>query len=510
MNSNDIEQAGFSPQPIAPDAEYILETNDIRKSFGGIEALKGISIKVKRGEVHAIVGENGAGKSTLIKILTGAITPTSGTITFEHKEYAQLTPESSAQIGITAIYQDFNLIPFLSVAENIFFGVEKTKGAFCDFKRMRRETIELFEEIGLDVDPAKKVKELGIAQQQMVEIAKAVSKRAKFIIMDEPTAPLTDNETQALHVIIKKLRSQGVTIIYISHRLEEIFEIADRVSVFRDGEYIKTVYVTETDRDKLIADMVGRELGEEYPPRTAPIGEVILEAKNFTNSRLHNVSLKLRKGEILGIGGLMGAGRTEFARALFGADKIESGELIVNGEPVSITNPREAFNKKIALLPEDRKGQGVILSLPIRDNITLPILDEVCHVGFVDYGKERKLCEEKKEELAIKLSSIMQPVKSLSGGNQQKVVLAKLLSTQSDILIVDEPTRGIDVGAKQEIYKLLRELTEQGKSIIMITSEMSELIGLSDRIIVMRKGEVAKELLPEEFSQKTIMNYASL
>lgn len=491
-------------------SEYILETKDIVKQFGGIKALDGISIKVKTGEVHAIVGENGAGKSTLIKVLTGAHEPTSGTVIFDGKEYTSFTPEESAELGIAAIYQELNLIPYLSIAENMFFGREISNGPFCDYKKMQEETKKHFYDIGLEVDPRMQVKNLGIAQQQMVEIVKVVSKKAKLIIMDEPTAPLTDNETKELYEIIRELKSRGVTIIYISHRLEEIFEVCDRVTVFRDGKYVSTNNVSEMTRDKLITAMVGRELGEDYPKRTTEIGEACLEVKNLNNKKLHDVSITLHKNEILGLGGLMGAGRTEFARAVFGADPIDSGTIIANGKEVVIKNPEAAFKNKIAMLPEDRKGQGVFLKLPIKNNITISILDKLSRLGFVNKKKEDQVCEDMKGNLSIKLASMLQPVKALSGGNQQKVVFSKLLATESDILIVDEPTRGIDVGAKQEIYKLMRELTEKGKSIIMISSEMPELIGMSDRIVVMREGHVAKELLPDEFSQETILKYASL
>ena len=508
--NNSKENTSNSPAEIRQDSKYILEIRDVKKSFGGISALKGISMNVAAGEVHAIVGENGAGKSTLIKILTGAHTPTSGSVVYEGREYSGFTPEQSASLGIAAIYQEFNLIPYLSVAENMFFGNEICNGPFCDYKKMREETKKLFSQIGLNVDPAKMVKDLGIAQQQMVEIVKTVSKKAKFIIMDEPTAPLTDNETKVLYGIIRKLKQQGVTIIYISHRLEEIFEVCDRVTVFRDGQFICTKNIEDTNRDGLIALMVGRELGESFPEKTASVGDVCLEIEHYSNKNLHDVSFTLHKSEILGIGGLMGAGRTELARAIFGADEVQSGTIKINGSVKSIKSPRDAFQNKIALLPEDRKGQGVALTLPIRDNITLPILKKISRLGFINRGEEDSLCKKLKEDLAIKLNTIKQPAKSLSGGNQQKVVLAKLLATESDILIIDEPTRGIDVGAKQEIYKLMRQLTDQGKSIIMVSSEMSELIGMSDRILVMREGRIRKELMPHEFSQETILNYASL
>ena len=490
---------------------YILETNNLVKSFGGIHALKGISLKVKNGDVHAIVGENGAGKSTFIKILTGATLPSSGYLNFDGQEYSHLTPEQSIKIGISAIYQELNLIPFLTVAENIFFGNEAvTGGIFCNYNKMEEDTEKLFSDIGINIDPRVTVNDLGIAQQQLVEIVKAISKNAKFIIMDEPSAPLTENETRTLFNIVQTLKTKGITVIYISHRLEEVFNICDRVSVFRDGQYIDTKRVRDTNRQELISLMVGRKLGEKYPEREKEVGEVVVEIQNFENRKLHNVSLKLYRNEILGLGGLVGAGRTELARAIFGADPKKSGIIKINGEIAHIDSPTQAFAMSIGLLPEDRKRQGIALGLPIRDNITLPILKRISKISFINNKKEKGICAKLVKELSIKLNSIMQPAKSLSGGNQQKVVLAKILASKCDILIIDEPTRGIDIGAKQEIYKLMRELVKQGKSIIMISSEMPELIGMSDRILIMREGRIVTELYPDEYSQKTILSYASL
>lgn len=490
--------------------EYILETRDLAKNFSGIQALKGISLRVRAGEVHAIVGENGAGKSTFIKILTGVYSPSSGSLRFDGNEYSHFTPEQALKIGISAIYQEFNLVPFLTIAENIFFGVEAKKGIFCDFRKMEQDAKELFREIGMDINPHAVVKDLGIAQQQLVEIVKAISKNARFIIMDEPSAPLTENETKTLHDIVKRLKAKGITVIYISHRLEEVFNMCDRVSVFRDGQYIETKDVADTDRQELISLMVGRKLGEEYPPRQMEPGEAVLEVEKLENRRVHDISFKLYKNEILGLGGLVGAGRTEVARAIFGADAIKSGTVKVKGAAVRIANPSQAFARSVGLLPEDRKRQGVILGLPIRDNITLPILRRISRASFIDTRQEKSICARLIRELSIKLNSAMQPVKSLSGGNQQKVVLAKILATECDILIIDEPTRGIDVGAKQEIYKLMREFVKQGKSIIMISSDMPELIGMSDRMLVMREGRIVKELHPHEYSQEAILSYASL
>lgn len=490
--------------------DTILEVRGICKRFGGVKALNDINLQIRRGEVHALVGENGAGKSTLIKILTGATIPSSGTIIFEGHEYTEFTPVKSSELGITAIYQEFNLIPFLSVVENIYFGCEKLKNGLLDKQTMQEECQRLFQEIGIDINPREKVKNLGIAQQQLVEIAKAISKNAKFIIMDEPTAPLTDRETETLHKLVRQFKEKGITIIYISHRMEEIFDICDRVSVLRDGHWISTGNVSDTNRKKLIADMVGRNLGESYPRSTEKHTETILELKGLTNSRLKNVSFSLRRGEILGLGGLVGAGRTEVVRAIFGADSISDGEIIKDGKKIVIKSPQDALKYNIALLPEDRKTQGVIMNLSIRNNISLCILDRLSKFSIIHAGKEKALCEGLVADLKIKISSLRQAVQNLSGGNQQKVVLAKCLATECDVLMIDEPTRGIDVGAKQEIYKIMRELADSGKSIIMVSSEMPELIGMSDRIIVMREGKIAGELYPEEYSQETILNYASL
>ena len=490
--------------------DIILEVKGISKRFGGVKALEDINLQVRRGEVHALVGENGAGKSTFIKILTGAHAPSFGTVVFDGKEYSELTPIEALSAGISAIYQEFNLIPFLSVADNIFFGVERMNHGVLDKQKMDEECRELFKSIHIDINPREQIRKLGIAQQQLVEIAKAVSKNAKLLIMDEPSAPLTENETKTLHDIVKQFKEKGITIIYISHRMEEIFDICDRVTVFRDGHCISTKNVADTDRQSLIADMVGRALGETYPESNAEHTEVVLEVNGIKNSRVHDVSFTLKKGEILGLGGLVGAGRTELVRAIFGADPISAGEIRVNGKPVKIKSPVDALSHNLSMLPEDRKTQGVIMNLSIRDNISFSVLDRVSKYQLLNFKAEKEICNSLVKNLKIKLNSIYQAVKNLSGGNQQKVVLAKCLATECDILMIDEPTRGIDVGAKQEIYKIMRDLADSGKSIIMVSSEMPELIGMSDRILVMREGCVVKELFPEEYSQETILNYASL
>ena len=500
----------FEDFPREDTAENILEVCNISKRFGGIHALKDINFSVRRGEVHALVGENGAGKSTFIKILTGAYAPSSGAILFDGKKYNALTPALALNIGITAIYQEFNLIPFLTVSENIYFGCELIKNGLLDYRQMNANTEKMFEEIGMNLNPKTRVNHLGIAQQQLVEIVKAISKNAKLIIMDEPSAPLTEQETKTLHSIVRQMKEKGITVIYISHRMEEIFEICDRVSVFRDGEYISTNLVSETSREALIADMVGRKMGEKFPERGQIGQETVLEVRHMNSHRFHDISFTLRKGEILGIGGLVGAGRTELLRAVYGADKAWGGEILLKGKNVKIVSPAVALKHNIALLPEDRKQQGVVMGMSIRHNITLAVLERLSKWNIIKKGKESKICSQLVEELSIKISSLQQPVKNLSGGNQQKVVLAKCLATECEILFIDEPTRGIDVGAKQEIYKIMRQLANAGTSIVMVSSEMSELIGMSDRILIMREGRIVKELKPEEYSQETILSYAAL
>ena len=489
--------------------EEILTINSVTKLFPGVRALNDVSMSFRKSEVHAIVGENGAGKSTLIKILTGAHKPTEGTVTIQGIEYPFFEPKQSIDLGITAIYQEFNLVPYLSVSENVFFGNEAMKGAFVDKKTMNKQTRELANSMGIDIDPTSRVKDLGVAYMQIVEIIKAISKDAKILIMDEPTAPLTNREIDALFNTVRRLKEHGVTVIYISHRLEEIFEICDRVTVMRDGEWIITKDVKDVTRHELIKYMVGRELGESFPGGEGGAGEVVLEVENINTNKLHDISFKLKKGEILGFGGLVGSGRTEVARAVFGADKIKSGRIFKDGKEFVVASPADAIANGIALLPEDRKQQGLILKMQVQENISFAVLKKNTRKIFLDKVKIDRLCEKMKDDLRIKTPSMKQLVRNLSGGNQQKVVLAKWLATQSEILIFDEPTRGIDVGAKQEIYNLMNELTKQGKSIIMISSEMPELIGMSDRILVMYEGRIAGELKRDEFDQELILKIGS-
>ncbi len=489
--------------------DYILEMRGITKTYPGVVALDNACLELKAGEVHAIAGENGAGKSTLIKVLSGAVIPDSGTILYEGAEYASLTPIQSIALGISVIYQELNLIPYLSVAENIFLGSEKTGRLFLDDGKMREATIGLLDSIGVRLDPNDRVKDLPVAYQQLVEVAKAVSHNAKVLVMDEPTSPLSNSEVETLFLLIDRLKKKGVSIIYISHRMEEIFRICDRVTVMRDGQYVATLEVEKSDRKQLIRLMVGRELSEKYPPALVEPGEAVLSVKGLYTRNISNISFELYRGEILGLAGLVGAGRTEIAKALFGADRVTEGSVALNGENVRIGSPSEAIGKGIGLIPEDRKNEGLVLSMPVRGNISLACLDVLTRCGLLSEKHEKKLVQRHIGELSIKVSDYDVLVKQLSGGNQQKVVLSKWLSTDCRVLIFDEPTRGIDVKAKLEIYQLMRNLTKKGISIIMISSDMPELLGMSDRILVVHNKTIKACLKKGEFSQEKILDIAS-
>jgi ribose transport system ATP-binding protein len=487
----------------------ILKTQGLSRYFSGVKALDDVSLSIRRGEVHAVCGENGAGKSTLIKLLTGANVPTAGTIEFEGITYSKLNPRQAMNLGITVIYQEFSLIPYLSVAENIFLGREVHRYGIRNIKKMNQNARELCDRMGIKIDIEARICDLGVAYQQIVEILKAVSQESKFIIMDEPTAPLTLKETEIFFGIIKKLKENHTTVVFISHRLEEVFEICDRVTVLCDGKYITTREVGEIDKKQLISYMVGRELAEDYPaPKSVP-EEVIFEAKHLTNAHVRDAGFVLHKGEILGFGGLVGAGRTELARLIFGVDEKISGEMFYRGKAYNPQSPQQALQSGIGLIPENRKSQGVILGLSVKDNIIYSSLKDYSKFMVINRNSERKTVDSYIQNLNIKTPSRLQLIKNLSGGNQQKIVLAKMLATNCDILIFDEPTRGIDVGAKQEIYHLMCNFIEMGKSIIMISSEMPELIGMSHRIIVMSGGRICGELQRNEFSQEVILEIAS-
>lgn len=490
-------------------AKVVLSLENITKRYPGVLALNRVSMEFVEGEVHALLGENGAGKSTLIKIIAGAIESDGGVIHLGGQSIQKMTPHLSRSLGVEVIYQEFNLVPTMSVAENIFLGDKVGSQHLVDFGTLRSRTRELFGRFKMDVDPDAYVRDLAPAQQQLVAIIRAVSKNVKILIMDEPSAPLSVSEVEHMFEIIRQLRARGVTIIYISHRLEEVFRISDRVSVMRDGCTIATMRTSETNRQELIGLMVGRELKEVYPPRTAVPTDVALEAVALSGNGAHEVSFAVRKGEILGLSGLVGAGRTELAMLLFGAAPAESGEIRVGGEAARIHSPADAIRHRIGLLPEDRKGSGLFLEFGITWNISFPIVRRLSRLGVVDTERETVIARRYKERLDIRASDLLQRVKTLSGGNQQKVIIAKTLAAESDILIFDEPTRGIDVGAKQEIYRLMCDLANEGKAIIMISSEMEELLGMSDRILVLFEGRLAGEIGREQFNQDVILDLAS-
>lgn len=490
--------------------EYVLQLQHIRKEYPGVVALKDVSLEVKRGEILALVGENGAGKSTLIKTCSGAVIPTSGKLIVNGKEFRSMTPQLAAENGIAIIYQEFNNVKMLSAAENLFLGNPIRKGILVDKKAMEREAEKAFAQLNIKINPKTLVGDLTVGYQQMVEIAKAIQQDAKLLIMDEPSAPLTTSEVESMFKVCELLVSKGVSIIYISHRLEEIFRLSDRVVVLRDGEYIKTLKTKETNVDELIRLMVGRDLKESYPPRKECIqDEVVLELENLCGNGANNVSLKIRRGEVLGLGGLIGAGRTEVAQMIFGSARKTSGKMIFKGKEINPKNPREAIDLGIALVPEDRKRHGVLLENSVKNNINMPIYKRISKASVISTNLELANAEKYKKQLTIKTPTLNQLVKNLSGGNQQKVILAKWLAANSELIIFDEPTRGIDVGAKFEIYKLINDLMEKGKTILLISSEMEELMGMSDRIIVLSEGSMTGELHKKEFDQNTIMRMAS-
>lgn len=490
----------------------LLEMLHISKQYPGVRALDDVSFELKHGEVHALLGENGAGKSTLIKILSGVQTADQGEIRIEGQPVIIDSPQKAMDLGISTIYQEFNLVPYLSAAENIFLGREP-QGAlpgFVDFKTLYRDAQQLLDRIRARFDVRTPVNRLSVAQQQMVEIAKALGRKTKILVMDEPTATLTEHEIEALFDLISQLRSEGISVIYVSHRLEEIFEICDRATVLRDGRYVATHNVAELTREEIIRLMVGRELKEAIPKVKVEVGPPVLRVKNLNRKGvLHDISLEVHRGEIVGLAGLVGSGRTETARAIFGADPIDSGVIEIEGKPVRIRSPRDAIRAGIGMVTEDRKQQGLVLGMPVRSNNTLTNLQDVSTAGFIQMRQERGVAEKYREELSIKTPTIEQTVRNLSGGNQQKVVLAKWLFAGVKVLILDEPTRGIDVRAKSEIYELMNELAARGVGILMISSELPEILGMSDRILVMHEGRIVGELSREEATQEKIMHLAT-
>ena len=490
-----------------PEDINVLSLENITKLYPGVVALDDVSISFKAGEVHAIVGENGAGKSTFIKVITGAIQPEKGSVKVQHAAYAAMTPALARHHGIECIYQEFNLIDTLSAAENICYG--EKYGKLVNQKAMNKVAQDVFDQFGIDINPKSLVRDLTSAQRQIVEIAKAVTKSARILILDEPTAPLTVAETGILFEMISQMKGYGATIIYISHRLDEIFQIADRVTVLRDGKYITTMDVAGTNRQELIRYMVGRELSDHYPQRGTLPGEISLELRNLTGNGVRNISFKARRGEVLGVAGLVGAGRSEIMKVVYGMERRQWGQVLINGKPVNIRSPRQAMGSGVGIIPEDRKREGCFLMESIRWNITYNIVKKISRFGVVDTKKENEISNEYSSRMRIKTPSLAQKVLNLSGGNQQKVVIAKALAARTEIIIFDEPTRGIDVGAKHEIYELMNELCAENKTIIMVTSDMEELLGMSDRIVVFAEHELAGELERDAFSQEAILELAS-
>ena len=492
--------------------EVILTMKDIDKSFPGVHALDHVDFELKRGEVHALMGENGAGKSTLMKVLTGIYTKDSGTITYEGREVEFHNTHDAQAAGIVIVHQELNMVGDLTVAQNIFIGREFKKGFMIDDRKMIQESKKLFDELHINIDPKAKMSDLTVGKQQMCEIAKAISHQAKVIIFDEPSAALTEKEIEDLFAIIRDLRKQNLGIIYISHRMDEIKVITDRVTVMRDGAYVGTLITDECTKEDIINMMVGRVIYEDpkthsMVPADAP---VVLKVEHLNAGKMvQDVSFELRKGEILGFSGLMGAGRTETARALFGADPKTGGDIYINGKKVTINSPEDAVKNGIGDLSEDRKRFGIVVQKTITENSTLATLPKYMSGLFINKGAEKEVTERYIKELDTKTPSADQLVVNLSGGNQQKVVIAKWLVRNCDILIFDEPTRGIDVGAKNEIYKLMNRLAAEGKSIIMISSEMTEILRMSDRIIVMCEGKKTGEISIEEATQEAIMDKAT-
>lgn len=490
-------------------AQLLLQIEQVSKSFPGVLAVDNISLELREGEIHALVGENGAGKSTLIKILTGAHRADSGEIKYFGRTINLESPLEARAMGIAAIYQEFTLIPSLPVYANLFLGREKTSHGFIDIDYERQQTNILCDKLGVPIDPGLRIDQLSVAHQQVVEIARALAADAKILIMDEPTAALTPREVEKLFELLAELKKQRIGILFISHRLDEVFKIADRITVIRDGQHVGTWDTSALTRDKLIAHMVGRSLEEEYPNREAQVGNNCLEVQGLSRGRINDISFSVRRGEILGIAGLMGAGRTELARLIFGADRPDRGKILLDGCELTINNPRDAINNGICLLTEDRKAQGLVLKLSARDNFALPSISQWSRWGILDKGYEYQRFKQRIGDLKIRLAGPEQKAESLSGGNQQKLLVARWLETNFQVIIFDEPTRGIDVGAKYEMYLLINELAKAGKAVIVISSDLPEILGISDRILIMKAGQISGEISSTaSVTQEDIMRLA--
>ena len=494
-------------------SEWLLEMVGISKSFPGVRALDDVCLRVRAGSVHALIGENGAGKSTLMKVLNGMYRPDAGEIRLRGEPVQINGLKGALDLGISMIYQELNPIPAMTVAENIFIGREPVYGrsGVVNRRKMNADARRLFQTLGLEMNPAARLSSLSVAEMQMVEIAKAISFDSEIIVMDEPTSAITDREVEKLFEIIHTLKAANKAVIYISHKMNELFQIADEMTVMRDGRYIDTQPTDKLTTQSLISMMVGRRIDEMFPKEDVPLGEVVLSVEGLTQAdRVRNVSFELRRGEILGIAGLMGAGRTELVETIFGIRKPSAGRIAIGGRPVTIANPRDAIRNRIALVSEDRKLMGLNLRASVKDNISLINLSRYCNLGGVIRARqEAEVARRQIDRFKIKVSSYRQIVDTLSGGNQQKVVIAKWILTNPDIIILDEPTRGIDVGAKSEIHKIMVALAREGKAIIMISSELPEVLGMSDRILVMHAGEVTGEYARADFSQEAVMASAT-
>ncbi|WP_197440918.1 sugar ABC transporter ATP-binding protein [Thalassoglobus neptunius] len=491
-------------------ASPLLRMEGIGKSFASVSVLEDVNLSLAQGEILALLGENGAGKSTLMKILCGIHPPTSGAIFIDGDRLQSGKPAAAAQAGIRVIHQEFNLIPSLTVPENLFLGQESSLLGGINQRQETARAREVFEQLGAKIPFETPCKNLTVAEQQLVEIGKALLVQSRLIVMDEPTAALSPQEVEGLFRVIRELKSQGIAIIYISHRLNEIFEICDRIMILRDGKHVATGPTAQWSRERLIEQMVGRTLDQEFPKRTSNIGEVALSATGLTRRpKVKDVSLSVRKGEIVALTGLIGSGRTEVARLLFGADSLDAGTISLHGKPITIRNPRQAIASGICLLTEDRKSQGLVVNQSVLHNFSLPNLGQMTSWTAIQSEREKDAFHKYREQLNIRLADIHQPARTLSGGNQQKVVLAKWLQRQSEVVIFDEPTRGIDVGAKYEIYQLMNQLVAEGKAILMISSELPEVLGMADRILVMHEGRLTGEITDvENATQVQIMDLA--
>lgn len=494
------------------DTNCILEFKGIGKYFPGVQALKDVSFSVGKGEILALLGENGAGKSTLMKVLAGAYIKDEGEIYIDGQRADITCPGDSERLGVAIIYQEFNLIPGLTVAENIFMRRQPKRNGIIDWKQMNRMAQEIIDEIHINIRPTDLVNTLTVAEQQMVEICKAVSLRSKILIMDEPTSALTESETQKLFHVVRRLHKKDVTMIFITHRMDEVFEICTHAAILRDGTFITSAPICRLTLDRIIEYIVGRPLTEIYPEKDARVGDVYLEVKDLTDGgkRVHPSSFTARRGEILGFAGLVGAGRTELMRLIFGADKIMGGSVAIDGKKVHIRNERDAIRLGIGLVPEDRRRQGLVLSLNVRENIIMANYEHQRTLFYLDPAKEKEVCADYIKKLLIKTPGQTQYAKFLSGGNQQKIAVGKWLNCSPDIIILDEPTRGIDVNAKYEIYSIMLQLAREGKVIIFVSSELPELIGMCHRIIVMHEGRISGEVAGEEMNQKSIMYLATV